>query len=873
MLTVEDFGAFFAACNDGHAPFAWQRRLLSHLATHGAWPERIAAPTGAGKSNVVDVHVFANALFASGGRRVPRRLATVVDRRALVDSQFLRAQRILSLLESADEGVLLRVADALRSLNGTNSSILQVVNLRGGLGAEEYGQRSAWLDDPASCTVLAATPDMWGSRLLLRGYGSAPYARPREAGLLAMDAAVVVDEAHLSRQLLATARRVSELVRREAEQIGVLPLQVVETTATPSTEGGWVSVEVTEEDLEVDPLLARRLLRPKHVAMIEAVEWPTKGAAKDKHIAQLVAEVQEARTSADGALVGCIVNRVATAVAVAHQLEGAGLRVECWVGRKRQCDAEEIIALHPDLMDSKQPQSLDVIVATQTVEVGVDLDVAALVTELAPASALAQRVGRLNRRGYRDAAQIRVLVPRVGPLSDAPPYNAADLEAAREWLGTLASGSQGVSPWALASTPPPVASLPRKFIKVPEAADSYRWAITSTPCFADESLELWLRDDLDLEIEPCSVVLRQPLPENSNDALALLMATPPTAREGFPIPIHEARELARRVLDGEAGPDRRVWLARAGQETCSFEAERALAPGDTLIMAGSCAATLQGVATSQASHAEAVKTYWGDAEFVLVRGQAGDELLRDLPNDPEAATRQLQETLGRPDLQVRLPAVTVDGEVLPWAVIASDASVNDEEVQRWTRSASPPLLSEHSKAVAERAGSLGRDVGMSAELVSTLVAAGEWHDAGKADARFQTLLGPGDHELWAKSQYQSVQEARRAWSASRLPVGWRHEFRSVLCAWPALEGRPDRELICRLVGTSHGRGRGVPALGAELVQAVDPDDLKSLARSLFVDGDWDDLVARTDRRWGVWAMSFLEAVLRAADCSISKEGG
>ena len=67
---------------------------------------------------------------------------------------------------------------------------------------------------------------------------------------------------------------------------------------------------------------------------------------------------------------------------------------------------------------------MDVLVATQTIEVGVDLDLTHMVTELAPASALAQRAGRVNRLGRRDRAWFTVIgPPREAALSkDVLPY-------------------------------------------------------------------------------------------------------------------------------------------------------------------------------------------------------------------------------------------------------------------------------------------------------------------------------------------------------------------------------------------------------------------------------------------------------------------
>ncbi|MFV0296121.1 MAG: hypothetical protein ACK5JT_08380, partial [Hyphomicrobiaceae bacterium] len=191
QLTRTHFAAFFAAANSGNEPFPWQEDLLDHLLENGRWPDRIVAPTGSGKTSVIDVHIFAVALaYELGGPRLPRRLAMVVDRRVLVDDQYARAQTLSRLLVESDLDVVTAVRHVLRRLRWRGRPIeidtpaaeigspLVLGQLRGGQLPSRF-----WMDEPTAAMVLSATPDMFGSRLLFRSYGAAPASRPRAAGL------------------------------------------------------------------------------------------------------------------------------------------------------------------------------------------------------------------------------------------------------------------------------------------------------------------------------------------------------------------------------------------------------------------------------------------------------------------------------------------------------------------------------------------------------------------------------------------------------------------------------------------------------------------------------------------------------------------
>lgn len=897
-LTRDRFSEFFAALNDGHPPFAWQERLLDHLIEQGRWPSAVDAPTGAGKSHVVTVHVFAVALGAVGqAPRLPRRLSVVVNRRAIVDQHLERAEALAAALADG-VGLVGEVRSALLSLT-TSDTPLVAVNLRGGVAPNRQ-----WIDDPTVCAVIAATPDMWGSRVLFRGYGATRRAAPREAGLLAMDSVVVIDEAHLSRQLLETSRRVAGMVTSDAAAVGIPGLSVVATTATPdAVSAGPDVVGVVAGDVAGGPgsgVLARRLLVQKAVQYVESPSWSPRRASKAyiEELADHARAVSESLDPSDQAHQGttaaptvlCVVNRVDTAARLAARLRqtcASPHEVQLWVGRMRPMDLERVRRDRPGLFTTDGDHEIRYLVATQTVEVGVDIDCAGLLTELAPGTALAQRLGRVDRLGRRGSASVTVIGPAAGRFADQAPYAESELVAARDWVQQLAELPGGASPWALGQegTAPPEAALGRAHLSYVRRGDALLLAETSQPLFAEHDLAFWLRDSLDVEQDPVSLVVRD-LPPDLASARALIEATLPDAREQFPCSMAEAQGALETVRDAADGSRRRAFRVRdevVEPLVAEGEVRWDVKAGDVVVVDRGHPLTRAGVIVREGGEVEDLETAWGpDGVSVLRADDPEDRLvIEDLLDDARA--RQDAAEAGDPapelrdDREVRFaPDALWEEECPPWAVLLPEQLVADDPEcrQEWSPSDGRVELDVHATAVAARAGAMADCLGLPPAMREALVAAGELHDEGKRDVRFQREVLHGDGRVvLAKSGAVSAQSRGRARRASSLPRGWRHEQVSVAHASLAVDGG-ERDLTLRLVGTSHGHGRSLFPHGPdELLDATSSQELAASSGDLFfAGGEWARVIERTHRRFGVWGCAFLEAVLRSADCMVSKEG-
>ena len=947
-ISRDEFGEFFAALDAAlnsapneapkekqkRYPFSWQEEVLDHICEHGVWPERINAPTGSGKSSVVDIHLFANALAAVGAApRVPRRLCVTVGRRALVDSQADRADNILGCMKKAltdgsgEPDILRRVAEALQSFQTRNdekgSKPFETGHIRG-----ELSNRNLPVTDISACAIIAATPDMYGSRALFRGYGSTKAARPRETALLAMDTVMVLDEAHMNRQLLHTTQRIAELQKYEAD-LGVPTLQVVETTATPSTEDSestTLGVDIEALDKPNDKELHKRVHSHKELMLHPIDKWdgkpgnsPTVNAAVDA-IKKFLAHREASVDSEESHTIGCIVNHVRTAIAIKEALVKNKVlekeeEIQLLVGRMRPYDLQKLQKKHRKLFTTEGDKSVKVVVATQTLEVGIDVDFADLVTELAPASSLAQRFGRVNRLGHRDDSKVVVIEPASGDLvkKDAPPYRAVDLSNAYAWLEALnGAENPSVNPAAMVKNPPVQSSPERLLYQRPEWPDLLEFSRTDENPYDEPDLDLWLHDSLDAETAMGGVIVRDNLPSNTSAAMEILKTSyfAPSDLETFPANL----KILQEILDyqDEHGVKPRKFLYRQGEISLwqdadhGEESRQSLAPGDVLLLdTGSVPFTNQGIAVTQRelpSKKDELKAvpfllkavpFLDDAELYVaelyVYEKCADrekDFGEYLGLSPEEVAELLdtQSTDGKKKMIVsELTTEAEDGqEVIAWyAKVTDEESVEGSDIAQELVLAGPVLLDDHQNDVAERTRQLAENLGLALEFSEALELAAKYHDEGKRDLRFQQMLGADpDAEALAKSGHRSVAEAYRARSRSALPRGWRHEQLSALmvAASPEKVGE-HRDLVLRIIGCSHGHGRfsfahdaGFLLKEGYLPEGTDYEALKEQAPRLFNVGYWDNLMEQTSRTYGPYATAYLEAVERAADAQISREG-
>ncbi len=560
-LVSSEFAAFFKEVH-GHDPFPWQSRLSARLAAGHDWPSVIDLPTGTGKTALLDVAVFQLAMQATAVTRTAAlRIVYVVDRRTIVDQAHERVMRITEAIENGASPLLARVRARLARY-GRDGVPLRSVLLRGAIARND-----TWARSPDQPLIVLSTVDQVGSRLLFRGYGVSDTMKPIHAGLLGNDVLYLLDEVHLSRPFRETLEAVGHRYGKWATHPLPRPFTVVEMSATPGTpRTGTFRLEPEDEN---HAALAGRLSASKPTTLV---------LATPRSFLDEIESAVKPLVSRRGATVAVVVNRVAAAREIHERLKAAfaGIDVHLITGRMRPVDRNALeMRIIPRISASRARDASAppiIVVATQCIEAGADLDFDGLVTECASLDALRQRFGRLDRLG-RNANEARgVIVARSDALSDDPVYGDA-LGKTWAWLaaltggrkdGTIDFGIRGLSvphdadELGLLS---PAAHAP---VLLPSHIDA--WVQTSPKPTPDPDVALWLhgpdrgvadvqviwRADVSAEVLQATGSETQPgLAVAARDVLlGSIGAVTPASGEAMAVPF----AAARRWLDGRSEP-------------------------------------------------------------------------------------------------------------------------------------------------------------------------------------------------------------------------------------------------------------------------------------------------------------------------------
>jgi CRISPR-associated endonuclease/helicase Cas3 len=400
-------------------------------------------------------------------RTAPTRTFFIIDRRLVVDDVTAHAERIQWTLNSLTDGrsVSRIVAERLRAIahrkindipeptTAAGQLPLIVTKMRGGTS-----WAARWIRRPEQPAIIVGTVDQIGSRALFRGYGVTPNSRPIDAALVGTDSLIILDEAHLAEPMRASLTRL--LAWEAAVGCSVLPrrpVSLVAMSATLRVPGKSFTfnpeIDYFDQDGRRSHHTQKRFEASKSAALWDASELITQQSTLAERRSVLAdtlgrAAMRVVETADEVRVVGIVANTIGTARIVHEWLVSQGRQAELLIGRVRDIDREILLqTLLPKIKAGRTTAEESCplyIVATQTVEVGVNLDFDALVSEAAPIDALAQRLGRLDRLGSRAGRKLRnraVFVFAEAMHTNDPVYGAATANT-WSWLSQFGKPSR-----------------------------------------------------------------------------------------------------------------------------------------------------------------------------------------------------------------------------------------------------------------------------------------------------------------------------------------------------------------------------------------------------------------------------------------------
>ncbi len=898
---------FFAALTGHERMLPWQQELLEEWLLPGRLPQAVDIPTGLGKTSVMALWLLALAAqMKDGGKpELPRRLIYVVDRRAVVDQATAEAEKLRENL--ANEDALAWMRRAFRLADGEG---LPVSTLRG-----QLADNRQWLADPAMPGIVVGTVDMIGSRLLFSGYGVGEGMRPYHAGLLGVDALVLLDEAHLVPAFQRLLEGIAGVRDASPWHTGVLwpereiikPLKVVPLSATQVDAGGGEEVFTLSAKAAEDKMTRQRLFARKTLELRAFDPGRKEDDALTEALARVARELLD-----DGAgglrprrlLIYCDRRKVAERLhgqlkdEWGEKTRGRDKRprladIELFTGARRVFERAQAAECLEELGfiaagERAKRDKPAILIATSAAEVGVDLDADDCICDLVPLERMIQRFGRVNRRGERDDTRMIVLhpepLPKKGPHAEQLPDVLRALrmlhgDASPQALRELAMRERELV--KRASTPPPL--HPPLTLPVVES-----WALTNLKEHTGRpDIQPWLRGWEEDDQPQAEIIWRKYLPwpegggPRKDDVNAFFDAARPHLLEVLET---DAENIARTLVAQAkkwAGEGLGIFLLNHRNECEKYFSmeelaamqpselrgqiafRRVVAPAalggldkDGLLASG----TTEPVVALDATEEE----QWQRAVGFRVRKRKKGEESKE-PDWKVAHTWQERETDEAEEQDTERLVVEV------YRGADARGYDGDPAIARQRQE-----LLEHLQWVRKEAEALAERLGLPDELKRPLRLAAWLHDMGKRRRLWQRVMArnPQMKRLWAKTPHGGN---------GHLLGGFRHEFASVLdvlndggvlnapddvkaalasirAEMAALAGW-QRDLALHLVAAHHGRARPLmPPIDEELP----PSRLEREVRNIAL------RFARMQKRFGPWGLAWLEALLRAADQRASR---
>ena len=737
-------GFFSVAFNDAVQPFAYQRALAEQ-----AWPDALVAPTGLGKTAAVVLgwawkHVAA-------GQTPPRRLVYCLPMRTLVEQTEGNVRQWLGRLRNENPDWKSRLPDPEKDVHV----------LMG--GADE----PRWYEKPERTAILIGTQDMLLSRALMRGYAMSRFRWPVDFALLHNDTQWVFDEVQLMGSGLATSTQI-EGFRRKLKTSSPSRSLWVSATLHPD----WLrtidfpnvpDVRRVPEDFQEDAKSKRvhsLIDAPKHIQKLGIVPSSAKSVDLSVYTDALAEKSLALHRENRGGTTLVIVNTVSRAQAIHMAL------------RKRDGVSPDGLALiHSRFRPTDRAAQIEklpkpgedkdlIVVATQAIEAGVDLSAAVMLTELAPASSLVQRFGRVNRYGeLNGAGGGKILwIDLIGGTQDeaalgslSAPYTVEELLVGRERIAALTDAR------ASNLAPPRPSDCQHKWvIRSKDLVDLYDTDPDMTGFDVDVSP--YVRDAKDTDIR---VFWRDfDLSVGAQDASS------PRRDELCAVRIGPARAWLKQIYEKD----------KAGRRVFRVDPQ----------------ARASGARTGKRAWTALIGEPWPGL-VLMVHASAGG-YSSDVGFDP-----RVTETVE--------PAILC-GELSTYASEESSDADPDTENEVFVG------LTDHLEHVSREAMHLCDKLGIEMDGRNAIVRAARWHDLGKAHEAFQERMTTDDPDGPPRPECLLAKAPKYDRRKGRPYL--RHELASTLAFLSRMGWSREADLVAYLIAAHHGKMRmSMRALPAE----------------------------------------------------------